>query len=122
MANDFKRFIKAGVSNNTGLSADAIYTVPAALDSSALQSIVIGISIANTTASNRTMSVFLQGYDGINNVYIAKDLSIPANTTVELMSGNKLVLQNNGSLGDVLRVSSDSGSALDVVVSVLEDV
>jgi hypothetical protein len=122
MANDFKRFTKAGVSDNSGVSADLIYTVPAALDSSALQSIVIGISIANTTTSNRTLSVFLQNYDGINNVYIAKDLSIPANTTVELMSGNKLVLENNGSLGDTLRVSSDTASALDVVVSVLEDV
>jgi len=122
MANDFKRFTKAGVSNNSGSSADAIYTVPAGAGSTALESIVIGISIANTTSSNRTLSVFLDNYDGINDMYVAKSLSIPANTTVELMAGNKLVLQNSGSAGDVLRVFSDSGSALDVVVSVLEDV
>ena len=122
MANDFKRFTKAGVSNNSGASADAIYTVPAGAGSTALESIVIGISISNTTSSNRTLSVFLDNYDTINDVYIAKEVSIPANTTVELMSGNKLVLQNSGSAGDVLRVFADSGSALDVVVSVLEDV
>ena len=38
------------------------------------------------------------------------------------MSGNKLVLQNSGSAGDVLRVSAGTTSACDVIVSVLEDV
>ena len=37
------------------------------------------------------------------------------------MAGNKLVVQNNGS-GDVIRVSSNTATAIDATISVLEDV
>lgn len=122
MANDFKRFTASSLSNNTGASADAVYTVPAGSGASALESIVIGITIANTTTSDRTFDLFLDNYTGSDDVYLAKGVTIPANTTVEFMQGNKIVLQNSGSAGDVLRASADAGSALDVAVSVLEDV
>jgi|SRR6056300_1407905 len=123
MANDFKRFAKAGVSNNTGASADAIYTVPAGAGSSALESIVIGISLANTsTSQDTTVSVFLDNYDGTNDVHVVKTVSLPASTQIELMTGNKLVLQNNGTTGDVLRVYAANASIVDSTVSVLEDV
>jgi hypothetical protein len=122
MANDFKRFTAAALSNNTGASADAVYTVPAGSGSSALESIVIGITIANTTTSDRTFDLFLDNYTGSDDAYLAKGVAIPANTSVEFMQGNKIVLQNSGSAGDVLRASADSGSALDITVSVLEDV
>ena len=38
------------------------------------------------------------------------------------MSGNKLVLQGDGTNNDALRISSSAASALDATVSVLEDV
>jgi len=38
------------------------------------------------------------------------------------MSGNKIVLENNGTTGDVLRAEASAGSSIDVVLSVLEDV
>jgi len=38
------------------------------------------------------------------------------------MSGNKLVLQNDGSNADVLEGIASATSSLDVTVSVLEDV
>ena len=38
------------------------------------------------------------------------------------MSGNKLVLQNDGSNADVLEGIASTSNALDVTVSVLEDV
>ena len=38
------------------------------------------------------------------------------------MANNKLVVQNNGSVGDVIRVSSNTATAIDVTISVLEDV
>jgi len=123
MANDFKRFAKAGVSNNTGASADAIYTVPAGAGSSALESIVIGISLANTsTSTDTTVSVYLDNYDGTNDVHVVKTVSLPASTQIELMTGNKLVLQNNGTTGDVLRVYAANASIVDTTISVLEDV
>jgi hypothetical protein len=38
------------------------------------------------------------------------------------MAGNKLVMQHNGTAGDVLRITSGTASALDATISVLEDV
>ena len=122
MANDFKRFTKPSVGTSTGASADAVYTVPAGAGSAALESIIIGITLANKTASGITASVFLDNYDATNDVYIIKDATIPAGTSLEVMSGNKIVVQNNGTTGDVLRVSASSGSSLDATITVLEDV
>jgi len=122
MANDFKRFTQPDVGTSTGASADAVYTVPAGSGSSALESIVIGIALANKTTSGITASVFLDNYDGSNDVYIVKDATIPAGSSLEVMSGNKIVVQNNGTTGDVLRVSSSSSSSLDATITVLEDV
>ena len=60
MANDFKRFTKPNVGTSTGASADAVYTVPAGAGSTALESIVIGITLANKHTSGITASVFLR--------------------------------------------------------------
>ena len=122
MANDFKRFTVSSVNTSVGASASAVYTVPAGAGSTALESIVIGITLANKTSSGVTASVFLDNYTGSNDVYIVKDATIPAGSSLEVMSGNKIVLQNNGTTGDVLRVSSGTATAIDTTISVLEDV
>ena len=90
--------------------------------SSALESIVIGITLANKTSSGVTASVFLDNFSGSNDVNIVKDATIPAGSSLEVMAGNKLVVQNNGSAGDVIRVSSNTATAIDATISVLEDV
>jgi hypothetical protein len=51
-----------------------------------------------------------------------KDVKVPPKTTLEVMQGNKLVVQNDGSNADVLRAEASAGSAIDVTISVLEDV
>ena len=122
MANDFKRFAKPNVGTSTGASADAVYTVPAGSGSSALESIVIGITLANKHTAGITASVFLDNEDGSNDVYIVKNATIPAGSSLEVMSGNKLVVQNDGSNADVLRVESSRASSLDATITVLEDV
>jgi len=122
MANDFKRFTKPDVGTSTGASADAVYTVPAGSGSSALESIVIGITLANKATTGITADVFLDNYDGSNDVYIVKGASIPAGSSLEIMSGNKIVVQNDGTTGDVIRVSSSAATSLDATVTVLEDV
>lgn len=122
MANDFKRFAKPSVGTSTGASADAVYTVPAGAGSTALESIIIGITLANKTSTGVTASVFLDNEDGSNDVYIVKDATIPAGSSLEVMSGNKLVVQNDGSNADVLRVESSRASSLDATITVLEDV
>ena len=122
MANDFKRFAKPSVGTSTGASADAVYTVPAGSGSSALESIVIGITLANKTSTGVTASVFLDNEDGSNDVFIVKDATVPAGSSLEVMAGNKIVVQNDGSNADVVRVSCNTGSSLDALVTVLEDV
>jgi len=121
MANDFKRFVKASVNDSLGASATEVYTVPST-GSVAMESIVIGISLCNTTSSNVTANIFLDNYDATNDAYIARNISVPANTTLEIMQGNKIVLQGDGTDNDSLRVSCSATSSLDATVSVLEDV
>ena len=121
MANDFKRFTVADVNTSTGASASAVYTVPSS-SSTPVESIVIGITLANKSSSGVTASVFLDNYDGTNDVYIVKDASIPAGSSLEVMSGNKLVLQGDGTTNDAIRVSASASSSVDATVSVLEDV
>ena len=122
MANDFKRFAKPSVGTSTGASADAVYTVPAGAGSSALESIIIGITLANKTSTGVTASVFLDNEDGSNDVFIVKDAPVPAGSSLEVMAGNKIVVQNDGSNADVVRVSCSAGSSLDALITVLEDV
>ena len=120
MANDFKRFTSASLGTTTGATATAVYTVPSS--GSAMESIVIGITLSNKSASGITADVFLDNYDGSNDVYIVKNASVPAGSSLEVMAGNKLVLQGNGTTNDALRVSESASSALDCTISVLEDV
>jgi len=122
MANDFKRFAKPSVGTSTGASADAVYSVPAGAGSTALESIIIGITLANKTSTGVTASVFLDNEDGSNDVFIVKDATVPAGSSLEVMAGNKIVVQNDGSNADVVRVSCNTGSSLDALITVLEDV
>jgi len=123
MANDFKRFTFPSVTTSTGSSASAVYSVPAGAGSSALESIIIGITLSNKTSTGVTASVFLDHLSGSgSDVFIVKDATIPAGSSLEIMSGNKIVVQNNGTTGDVIRVSAGTATAVDAIISVLEDV
>ena len=118
MANDFKRICTPSI----GTSLTTIYGVPAGAGSTALESIVIGITMANKTTSGVTASIWIDNEDGSNDVYLVKDAVIPPGTALEVMAGNKLVLMNDGSNADVLKALCSTTTALDVTVSVLEDV
>ena len=118
MANDFKRFCVPNVTT----SNTTLYGVPAGASSSALETIVIGITMANKSTSGITASIFIDNEDGSNDVFIVKNASIPAGASLEVMAGNKLVLQNDGTNADNLEGIASAASSLDVTVSVLEDV
>ena len=118
MANDFKRICTPSISNS---SNSTIYAVPNN-SGAAVESIVIGITAANKTSSGVTVDIFIDNEDGSNDVYIVKDASIPAGASLEVMAGNKLVLMNDGTNGDNLEALASAGSAVDITVSVLEDV
>ena len=112
MANDFKRICTPSV----GTSLAAIYTVPAGSSSSALETIVIGITMANKTTSGIFADLFIDNEDGSNDVYLVKDAIIPPGTALEVMSGNKIVLE----AGDIVKVKGSVTDAVDVILSIME--
>ena len=113
MANTFKVITKAGVT-----SADVIYTV-----AGSTTAIVLGFQIGNTTGSAITTTVTLTSDTGsragANNeanqtVEILTATAIPANDTLAVLSGAKLVLEATDSL------SVTGSAAVDITISVME--
>jgi hypothetical protein len=113
MANTFKVVTKAGVT-----SADVIYTV-----AGSTTTVVLGLMLGNTTSSSINATVTL-GTDtgsraGANNesnqdVELITSTPIPGNSSLELLSGNKVVMETT----DTLSVTGTG--ATDVVLSVME--
>jgi hypothetical protein len=106
MANTFKLKTKASV----GVTTENVYVVPAATTTT-----VIGITLANVSGSsiNVGIGVTRASTDDVN---ILKTVPIPQGSSLEVMAGNKLVLETT----DTLTAISDVASSLDVSVSILE--
>ena len=106
MANTFKLKTKASV----GVTTQNVYVVPAATTTT-----VIGITLANRSGSsiNVGIGVTRASSDDVN---ILKTVPIPQGSSLEVMAGNKLVLEAT----DTLTAISDVASSLDVSVSILE--
>ena len=106
MAQDFVRY--SAQATNT---ASTIFTANS-------NDAVIGIRVTNTTAGTITIDVFVT-ITGPTNRYIAKGLSIPPSSSVELVTGGaKFVMQNT----DILKVESDTATSADVYVSVVDSI
>lgn len=109
MANTFKNAFAANVSNSSFVD---LYTVPAATTT-----IVLGLTLCNKTASAVTATVQFQDTSASNaDFQVIDTVSIPARTSLELLSGQKYVLETT----DVLRVKAGTGSALDATLGIME--
>ena len=113
MANTFKLATKANVT-----SADVIYTVEGSTTT-----VVLGVMVGNTTTGQITATVTLSSDTsnraGANNeanqdVELVTNAPIPVGGTLELLAGNKVVMEAT----DVLKLTS-SGAA-DIAVSIME--
>ena len=108
MANTFKVKTKAGVT-----TLATVYTVP-----SSTTTIVLGLIIGNTTSAAITSTVTLSSdtSDTETNadVELLTTVAIPANSSIEVLTGSKLVLQTT----DYLRVYGSG--AVDVTLSIME--
>lgn len=113
MANTFKTVTKAGVT-----TVDTIYTVAASTTT-----VVLGVMVGNTTTSQITATVTLSSdtaaragnNDEANqDVELVTNAPIPVGGTLELLSGNKIVMETT----DVLKLTA-SGAA-DIAVSIME--
>ena len=111
MANTFKLKTKAGID----ASLVTIYTVP-----SSTTTVIIGLTIANIKGASVTadVKVISDTSDTETNadVYIAKDIPLPAGSSVEVMAGNKIVLQAT----DKIQVKGSVTDAVDAVLSIME--
>jgi hypothetical protein len=104
MAQNFRRY----TSNDVGTSAATLFTADS-------YDTVVGISVANISASAVTASVYIN--DGSNDIYLVKDAPIPAGSALQVLDGGaKFVVQNN----DALKVISNTPSSLDVWVSTVD--
>jgi hypothetical protein len=57
--------------------------------------------------------------NGGNDHFLAKNVSVPPNSAIELIQGGaKIVLAN----GDVLKAQSDTASSLDIVTSFIDEI
>jgi len=116
MANTFKLKTKPNVTTNAISHSDAlVYTSPANT-----HTVVLSISLSNTTSASKTVDIQVVSdtNDGTQNAntYLGKSLPVPAGGTLEVMQGNKLVLEDT----DALRVRASAGSSVDLLISIME--
>jgi hypothetical protein len=113
MANTFKVVTKAGVT-----SADVIYTV-----ASSTTTVVLGMMVGNTTTGQITATVTLtsdtSNRSGANNeanqtVELVTTAPIPVGGSLELLSGNKVVMETTDSL------TLTATGAADIALSIME--
>ena len=108
MANTFKNAALANVNNS---AYDTLYTAPAAT-----QTVILGLAIANKTTAAVTVKVQFTDSSASTTHQWLEDVSIPAKTTLETLAGQKYILEAT----DILKVQAGTGSALDVVLGLME--
>jgi hypothetical protein len=72
--------------------------------------------LANTaTSSSITATVSLTNNDG-DNVTLLKNAPVPSGSALEMMSGNKIVMEAS----DILKAYASAGSSMDCTLSLME--
>ena len=114
MANTFKVKTHANMSNSAG-TPETLYTCPGSTTT-----IVLGLLLCNNDTSQRTVDVKIESdtSDTETNatVFVTKDTPIPATSSLELLAGNKIVLQAT----DVLKIDSDVTGKIDATLTIME--
>lgn len=108
MANTFKNAIKSNVDNG---SYHPLYTAP-----SSTTSIILGLALANKTTSAVTVKVQITDAAPSGSIQLLEDVSIPANTTLEVLGGQKYVLEAE----DILKIQAGTATAIDAFLGVME--
>ena len=105
MAQDFRNVLKSA----TG-------TTPVIVLAAGDYDAVIGIRCCNIVATTILVDVYI---NNSSDFYLAKNVSIPPNSAIELIQGGaKVVLKN----GDTLYVKSDTASSVDTVLSYIDTI
>ena len=114
MANTFKVKTHANMSNSAG-TPETLYTCPGSTTT-----IVLGLLLCNNDTSQRTVDVKIESdtndTETNETVFVTKDTPVPSTSSLEIMSGNKIVLQAT----DVLKIDSDVAGKIDATLSIME--
>ena len=114
MANTFKIKTNAAMPATAGTPL-TLYTCPGSTST-----VVLGLLLCNVDTSQRTVDVKIESdtNDTENNetVFLVKDAPVPAGSTLELLAGNKVVLQAT----DVMKIDCDVASKIDATLSFME--
>ena len=119
MANTFKVVTFAAEPNSAG-TPYTIYTAAGSTTTIVLGLILTNIHTAQVTAELELVST-TGSRGGANDVtngtsFLAKDVPIPVGSSLELLAGNKVVLQAT----DVLKIDSDVAGKIDATLSIME--
>ena len=114
MANTFKVKTNDAMPSSAGTPL-TLYTVP-----SSTTTIVLGLILCNVHTSQRTVDVQLVSdtSDTETNatVKLLENVPIPAGSSLEVLSGGKVVLQTT----DVLKIDCDVAAKIDATLSIME--
>lgn len=106
----FKNAIRASVGN----TFTTIYTAP-----SGKTSYIIECDVASTGNSGVQTSIRVNDVSTSNVAHVVKGAPVPVGSAIQIIDGQKLVLE----AGDFIEVKCDtSGSTVDVIISLIEDV
>ena len=108
MANTFKNAWKNEVNHS---AADSVYTAPGATTS-----ILIGLTLTNKGANDITATVTLRDNSATTDIVFLNAVTIPKNTALEVMRGNKIVMET----GDIVKIQCNTEDVLNAFLSVLE--
>lgn len=111
MANTFKNNTKSSLV--TAAITDPTATVVTTGTTATL--IVLSVMASNKTGSSANVDVYLDRNTG-DDVYLVRNAPVPAGSTMEMITGNKIIMQSS----DKLQARCDTGSAVDMMVSYLE--
>lgn len=116
MANTFK-VITRDVAPATSGSPETLYTVQ-----TGSTVVVLGLTLANVHTAQVTGTVQLVSTTTQTNqtqnttAHIVKDIPVPVGATVEIMAGNKLILN----VGDIVKIDASVADKLSVTMSYME--
>ena len=113
MANTFK--VKTNGAMPSSGSAETLYTVP-----NSTTTVVIGLLLCNIHTASVTVDVQLvsntNDTETNSDVSVAKNVSIPVGSTLELLTGGKVVVQAT----DVIKINCSVTAKIDATLSILE--
>ena len=110
MANTF-RLVNNAVMPSTAGSADTLYTA-----GSGKTTIVLGLTLANVHTAQVTATVTVTDTSASITSHVVKDIPIPVGSSVEIMAGNKIVVEAT----DVIKVDCSVADKVSATLSIME--